>query len=59
MQQRTFLNNQIYVFSQFITKREVTSEKEIKKSIDKFVGDVRTLISEYEEDFILNTDQSR
>jgi hypothetical protein len=35
----------------------VTSEKEIKKSVDQFVSDVRALIPKY-EDFILNTDQS-
>ncbi len=57
IQQKTVLNSQIYVFSQFVTKREVTSEKEIKKSVDQFVSDVRALIPKY-EDFILNTDQS-
>ena len=54
----SFLSSPIYVFSQFVTKREVMNEEEIKKSADQFVSDVRALLLEYNEDFVLNTDQS-
>ena len=52
------MSTPIYVFSQFVTKREVMNEEEIKKSADQFVSDVRALLLEYNEDFVLNTDQS-
>ena len=32
--------------------------EEIKKSADQFVSDVRALLPKYNEDFVLNTDQS-
>ena len=54
----SFLSSPIYVFSQFVTKREVMNEEEIKKSADQFVSDVRALLPKYNEDFVLNTDQS-
>ena len=34
------------------------NEEEIKKSADQFVSDVRALLPKYNEDFVLNTDQS-
>ena len=54
----SFFNSPIYVFSQFVTKREVMNEEEIKKLADQFVSDVRALLPKYNEDFVLNTNQS-
>ena len=54
----SFLSSSIYVFSQFVTKREVMNEEEIKRSADQFASDVRALLPKYNEDFVLNTDQS-
>ena len=34
------------------------NEEEIKKSADQFVSDVRALLPKYNEDFVLNTNQS-
>ena len=53
----SFLSSSVYVFSQFVTKREVMNG-EIKKSAAQFVNDVRALLPKYNEDFLLNTDQS-
>ena len=53
----SFLSSPIYVFSPFVTKREVMNE-EIKKSADQFVSDARALLPKYNEDFVLNIDQS-
>ena len=43
----SFLSSPIYVFLQFVTKREVMNEEEIKKSADQFVSDVRALLPKY------------
>ena len=55
---RESLSSPIYVFSQFVTKREAMNEEEIKKSAYRFVSDVRALLPKYNEDFVLNTNQS-
>ena len=54
----SFLSSPIYAFMQFVLKREVMNEEEIKKSADYFVSDVRALLPKYNKDFVLNTDQS-
>ena len=43
---------------QIVTKRELINEVEIKKSAEKFVTEVKSLLPHYNEDFVLNTDQS-
>ena len=55
---KSFLSSSIYVFSQFVTKREVMNGEEVKKSTDQFVSDVRALLPKYNQDFVLNTGQS-
>jgi len=41
-----------------VTKREVKNEDDIQKSSDLFMAEVRKLLSHYDEDNVLNTDQS-
>ncbi|CAF4575949.1 unnamed protein product, partial [Didymodactylos carnosus] len=41
-----------------VTKREVINETEIKKSAEQFVIEVKSLLPHYNDDFVLNTDQS-
>ncbi|CAF4123310.1 unnamed protein product, partial [Rotaria sp. Silwood2] len=41
-----------------VTKRELIDETEIKRSAEQFVTQVESLVPHYNEDFVLNTDQS-
>jgi hypothetical protein len=43
---------------QVVTKRELVNKVEIKKSAEQFVTQVKSLLCHYDEDFVLNTDQS-
>jgi hypothetical protein len=43
---------------QVVTKRESVDKFQIKKSAEQFVMQVKSLLSGYDEDFVLNTDQS-
>ncbi len=43
---------------QVVTKRELVDKFQIKKSAEQFVMQVKSLLSGYDKDFVLNTDQS-
>jgi hypothetical protein len=57
MQKFLYYMNIISLF-QVITKRELVDEFEIKKSAEQCVMQVKSLLPRYDEDFVLNTDQS-
>ena len=44
-------------FYQVVTKRQLLNEDEIHESAEQFVAEVKALLSHYDEDSILNTDQ--
>ncbi|CAF4647863.1 unnamed protein product, partial [Rotaria sp. Silwood2] len=47
-----------YTWKSVVTKRELIDETEIKRSAEQFVTQVESLVPHYNEDFVLNTDQS-